>query len=197
MIREKRRIAFFGGTFDPLHNGHLEMARAAAEWLLLHRICFVPTRRNPLKEEGPFASSEDRLEMIRLGIANEPTFGIWEGELFREDPSYTLHSVQHIERVYPNCHLFWIIGADHLMDLPRWYGIRELVRKIGFILVDRPGVQTGWPSIPGLTVYPVPNRLNPVSATDVRERARARESLSGLVPSAVEAYIRDKGLYLK
>ena len=118
------------------------------------------------------------------GIAGNPRFGIWEGELYRPGPSYTLHSVQHIERVYPNSHLFWIIGGDHLALLPHWYGIEELVRKVGFILVNRPGSTLEWPRLPGLTVYPVPNRLVPVSATDVRARAGRGESLKRLVPFA-------------
>jgi nicotinate-nucleotide adenylyltransferase len=195
MMREKRRIAFFGGTFDPFHNGHLEMARAAAEWLRLHSVYFVPTRQNPLKSDSPTAAAPERLEMLRLGIDGEPGFGIWDGELYRPGPSYTLHSVQHIERVYPNSHLFWIIGADHLPLLSQWYGIEELVRKVGFILLQRDGSSIDWPSLPGLTVYPVPNRLNPVSATLVRERARSGQSLTGLVPRAVEAYISEHGLY--
>ena len=195
MMREKRRIAFFGGTFDPFHNGHLEMAMAAAEWLRLHSVYFVPTRQNPLKEDSPTAAALDRLEMLRMGIAGNAIFGIWDGELYRPGPSYTLHSVQHIERVYPNSHLFWIIGGDHLALLPQWYGIEELVRKVGFILVNRPGSTLVWPRLPGLTVYPVPNPLVPVSATEVRARAQAGQSLSGLVPPPIEAYILENGLY--
>lgn len=195
MVREKRRIAFFGGTFDPVHCGHLTMAQAASERLFLHRVHMVPAARNPLKETGPSASTPDRLEMLRLATAGHGRFGIWDGELDREGPSYTLDSVRHIERVYPNCHLFWIIGSDQIPFLERWHGIAELVRRIHFILVQRPGHAFVWPSIPGLTVYTVDNPLMEVSATDIRERIREGLPVTGLVPPAVEAYIRERGLY--
>ncbi len=195
MYREKRRIAFFGGTFDPIHTGHLEMARAAREELGLHRVYFVPASRNPFKEDGPQVSDEDRVEMINLAIAGFPWFGIWEGELDREGPSYTLESIRYIERVYPNSHLFWIIGYDQLDGLSGWYGIEQLIFKIGFILVARPGYRMEWPAIPGLTVYPVRNRLMDISATEIRRRLKAGQPLNGDLPEPVEAYIRKKGLY--
>jgi nicotinate-nucleotide adenylyltransferase len=171
------------------------MAEAAAEQLQLHRVYFVPTSRNPLKSQGPSVATTHRLEMLRLGISDNPRFSVWEGELYRDGPSYTLHSVEHIERVYPNAHLFWIIGSDHLPELSRWHGIERLVQKVAFILVQRPGYAFEWPRIPGLTVFPVDNPLNPVSATEVRLRARNGDSLEGLIPSPVEAYIREHGLY--
>lgn len=195
MFREKRRIAFFGGTFDPIHAGHLEMARSAQEELGLHRVYFVPASRNPFKEDGPQVSDEDRVEMINLAIAGHPRFSIWEGELDREGPSYTLESIRYIERVYPNSHLFWIIGYDQLGGLANWYGIGQLVFKVGFILVARPGYPMEWPGIPGLTLYPVRNRLLDISATDIRRKLQAGLPLSGEVPAAVEAHIREKGLY--
>jgi nicotinate-nucleotide adenylyltransferase len=195
MLRQKRRIAFFGGTFDPFHLGHYEMASAAAEWLGLHSVYFVPAGQNPLKGKPPEASAEQRLEMIRLGIEGRRHFGIWGGELGRDGPSYTLHSVQHIVHVYPNCHLFWIIGSDQLPHLDQWFGIGELVQKVGFILVQRPGFDLEWPGIRGLSLYPVENELVPVSATEIRARVRDGRSLEGLVRPAVEAYIRQQGLY--
>ena len=195
MLREKRRIAFYGGSFDPVHIGHLQMARAAADHLRLHRIYFVPAAQNPLKEEGPLASPSDRLEMLRLAIRDEPSFSIWEGELGREGPSYTLDTIEHLERVYPNSHLFWIIGSDQLPGLPYWRSIDKLVHKISFILVMRPGHALDMPGIPGLSLFPVNNPLNPVSATEVRTRAREGLPIQGLVSRKVESYIRENRLY--
>jgi nicotinate-nucleotide adenylyltransferase len=195
MLREKRRIAFFGGSFDPVHSGHLQMARAAAEHLRLHRVYFVPAAQNPLKDEAPLGPTAHRLEMLRRAIQFDRLFSIWEGELGRDGPSYTLQSVEHLERVYPNSHLFWIIGSDQIPGLVRWRGIDKLVQKVGFILVLRPGFQLEWPHIPGLTLYPVDNPLNPVSATEVRARCRDGSPVRGLVPPEVEAYIRQHNLY--
>jgi nicotinate-nucleotide adenylyltransferase len=195
MLREKRRIAFFGGSFDPIHCGHLQMARSAADHLRLHRVCFVPAGQNPLKESAPMASAEHRLQMLQLAIRDDPRFSIWDGELGREGPSYTLQSIEHLERVYPNSHLFWIIGSDQLPGLQYWRGIEKLVYKTGFILVQRPGYRLEWPGIKGLSLYPVGNRLNPVSATQVRGHFREKLPVRGLVPAAVESYIRGNGLY--
>ena len=171
------------------------MARAAADWLQLHSVYFVPAARNPLKAETPRASSEHRLAMLHEALAGNLHFHVWEGELYREGPSYTLESVRHIERVYPNSRLFWIIGSDQLDGLQDWYGIDELVRKIGFILVQRPGAAFTWPGIPGLFIYPVPNPLNPVSATEIRARAGRGLAVNGLVPPGVKAHIVKHGLY--
>lgn len=197
MIRVKRRIAFFGGTFDPVHSGHLAMAEAAASSLNLHRVYFVPTSQNPLKGQPPLASASDRLEMLRLALADHYRFDAWEGELGRPGPSYTLHSAEHIERVYPNSHLFWIIGSDQLAQLPHWFGIERLVNKIGFILVTRPGYPLQWPGVPGLRLYPVANPEYDLSATAIRARRQADMDISGLVPAGVETYIHRCGLYRK
>ena len=94
MLREKRRIGFFGGTFDPFHRGHLAMAKAAAEALHLHHVSFVPTSQNPLKGNAPCATDRQRVEMIQLGIASNPLFGLWDGELERDGPSYTIDTVE-------------------------------------------------------------------------------------------------------
>ncbi len=171
------------------------MARAATARLALHSVCFVPTSQNPLKGEPPIASPRQRVEMIRLGIQGEPTFTIWEGELERAGPSYTLETVRHIEQVYPNCHLFWIIGSDQLPYLARWYGIDVLVQKIRFILLHRPGYDLQWPGIPGLVLYPVDNPPSPISATGIRQRSAAGKGLRGLVPDRVERYIIENQLY--
>lgn len=195
MTRGKRRIAFFGGSFDPVHNGHLEMAEAAARQLGLHQVCFVPTSANPLKSEGPRASPADRLAMLRLALAEEPRFSVWEGEIHGDGPGFTVDSAGHLERVYPNCHLFWIIGSDQLPQLPHWRSVGELVRKVGFILVRRPGHPFLWPGLPGLHLYPVDNPLNPVSSTEIRRQAAAGELLTGSVPPAVAHYLYQNHLY--
>lgn len=195
MLREKRLIAFFGGTFDPPHGGHLEMAKACLHSLPLHRVCFVPAGRNPFKQDGPMAAPQHRLGMLQAMSRENPRLGVWEGELHREGPSYTIESILHIERVYPNAHLFWIIGSDQLAGLAGWRDIGELVHRVGFILVHRPGHPFLWPGVPGLRVYPVENPLMEVSATEVRRRIAQGLSLDGLLPAPVARYIDANGLY--
>lgn len=197
MVRQgsKRRIAFYGGSFDPVHAGHLAMARTVVEALGLDRLCFVPARQNPLKATGPEASAAHRLEMLRLAVGGESRLGIWEGELERDGPSYTLHSMEHIVRVYPNSHHFWVVGSDQLESLPRWYGIERLVRLVGFILVSRPGYEWSWPGIAGLAVYPVENAPMEVSSTGIREALRAGRSVRDEVPPVVADYLERHELY--
>jgi nicotinate-nucleotide adenylyltransferase len=195
MQRERRRIGFYGGSFDPVHEGHLSMARAALNHLRLDRVCLVPARQNPLKPTGPEASDAARLEMLYRAIGDEPRLGTWEGELERDGPSYTYETIRHVGQVYPNSHLFWIIGADQLPYLDRWYRIEDLVHLVGFILLQRPGYDFPWPGIPGLRIYPVNNEEVPISSTEIRKRSRSGDSLDGWVPAAVSQYIRTEGLY--
>lgn len=141
------------------------------------------------------ASSHQRVEMIRRGIEGELRFSIWDGELEHCGPSYTLETIRHLEQVYPNCHLFWIIGSDQLPTLSRWQGIETLVHKVRFILLKRPGYDIEWPGITGLFLYPLDNPLSPISGTDIRQRVRKGKSLRGLVPERVQQYILQHGLY--
>lgn len=195
MSGDRSRIAFFGGTFDPVHSGHLEMARVAVEKMQLDRLYFIPAGRNPLKADSPLASNQHRLNMIKLAIKDNPRFAVWGGELQRDGPSYSLHTVRHFEEHHPDSRLFWLIGADQLPYLHQWYGLEELVRKIGFILVKRPGYDMAMPQIPGIYLYPVDNPLLPISATEVRASLKSGKSVAGAVPEPVLDYLQKQGLY--
>ena len=173
------------------------MARACLRALPLQRICFVPAGRNPFKAHQPLASTAHRLAMLRAAIGEEKHLGVWEGELHREGPSYTIESILHIERVYPNAHLFWIIGSDQLAGLAGWRDIGELVHRVGFILVHRPGHPFSWPGVTGLRIYPVENAPMSVSASEVRQRVAAGQSCEGLLSPPVAAYLRQHGLYAR
>ncbi|MEY3000094.1 MAG: hypothetical protein RL648_308 [Verrucomicrobiota bacterium] len=194
MLRERRRIGFFGGSFDPVHDGHLAMAESARVAMNLHQVIFVPVASNPLKPTGPEASAPDRVEMLRLALGERSGCSIWEGELEREGPSYTYDTVRHLEQVYPNAHLFWIIGADQLSGLRAWHRIEELVWRTDFILMRRPGHELEWPGIPGLRLFLVENEAWRISSTEVRLALRAGQA-ARLVPASVETYIRERGLY--
>lgn len=171
------------------------MARAAVDKLHLDHLYFIPAGRNPLKDDNPIASNEHRLKMIELAIRGESRFRVWDGELGRDGPSYTLHTVRHFLDQYSGSRLFWLIGADQLPFMHHWFGIDQLVRKIGFILVKRPGYDMQMPRIPNLYLYPVDNPLVPVSATEVRSRLGAGESIEGMVPDSVAEYLQKHRLY--
>lgn len=194
MVKERRRIGFFGGSFDPVHEGHLAMAESARLALQLHQVIFVPVAANPFKPMGPEVGASHRVEMLRLAVRDKPFFSIWEGELEREGPSYTYDTVRHLEQVYPNAHLFWIIGADQLAGLPGWHRIGELVSRMAFILMRRAGHPLVWPDIPGLRVFPVENAAWRISSTEVRLALHAGQT-APLLPSGVGSYIKEHHLY--
>ena len=194
-LKERRRIGFLGGSFDPVHLGHLMIAEYAWLGLKLNKVYFVPAAQNPHKKDVPLADASHRLKMLEVATSGYHQFGIWDGELSMEGPSFTLKTVRLLEQVYPNSHLFWIIGTDQLKNLHRWHGINELVKRIGFILVERPEETYLWPGIPGLHIYPVTNPLSTISSTGIRQRLQSGQSVDGQVPKETLDYIRENNLY--
>jgi nicotinate-nucleotide adenylyltransferase len=181
------RLGVFGGTFDPVHVGHLAIANAALEELGLDRVYFVPARRSPLKEDGPIAGAEDRLAMLTAATADEPRFRVSGIELDRKGPSYT---VDTLEALRGEGELFLILGGDAYADFERW---REPARIRGLatiVLAARPGV----PNAPsGVRMLDSP--LMDISARELRARAARGRSLRYLVPEAALRYIEEHRLY--
>ncbi|QNI31520.1 nicotinate (nicotinamide) nucleotide adenylyltransferase [Alloacidobacterium dinghuense] len=136
------RIAFFGGTFDPPHRGHLAIAKAAADGLRLDLVLFAPVGNQPLKHDSSAASFEDRLEMVRLAIAGDLRFQLSTIDAPRRDdcPNYTVDTIGLLRAsLEPEDHLFCLVGADSFLSLPRWYHAAELLVACDFIIAGRPG----------------------------------------------------------
>jgi nicotinate-nucleotide adenylyltransferase len=136
------RIAFFGGTFDPPHRGHLAIARAAADRLRLDRILFGPVGNQPLKHDSSIASFEDRTAMVKLAVAADARFGVSMIDAPRPDdrPNYTIDTIRQLkESLKPEDRLFCLVGADSFLSLPRWYRAAELLATCDFIVAGRPG----------------------------------------------------------
>jgi nicotinate-nucleotide adenylyltransferase len=136
------RIAFFGGTFDPPHRGHLAIAQAAAERLQLDHVLFAPVGNQPLKHDSSVASFEDRVAMVRLAITGESRFELSTIDAPRPDrhPNYTIDSIHALrESLQPEDHLFCLVGADSFLSLPHWYRAAELMVACDFIVAGRPG----------------------------------------------------------
>jgi len=183
------RLGIFGGTFDPVHVGHLAIASAALEAVPLDRVLFVPARRSPLKERGPFASEQDRLTMLETAIADEPRFSLSRAELEREGPSYT---VETIERLAGEDELFLILGSDALADFERWKDPERITRLATLLVADRPGAPTPSADAP-VRMFDAP-RLD-ISSRELRARAARGRSLRYLVPEAAWRHIEARGLY--
>ena len=183
------RIGVYGGSFDPIHVGHLAIARAALDGAKLDRVLFVPARRSPLKESGPVASAEDRLAMLEAAVRDEPRFAVSRVELDREGPSYT---VDTLETLAKDGELYLIVGSDALSELARWKSPAR-VRELAKILVARrPGAPDVDSSL-GAQAFDAP-RLD-LSSRELRARAGRGLSLRYLVPDEVWRHIERRGLY--
>lgn len=204
-------LGVLGGTFDPIHSGHIAAADAAQRALSLHNIVLVPSRIPPHRTEPTTASADDRFRMTELAAADRPGWSASRIELNREGPSYTYDTL--VELGQPSTQLFFITGADAFAEIATWSRYPAVLDLANFVVVSRPGItldslRARVPSAFPSTSLPASGRNNAqtrvilveantpdVSSTEIRRRVRAGESLSGLVPDAVEHYIRTHHLY--
>lgn len=190
------KIGLLGGSFDPVHFGHLLAAQDAFEQHRLDRLIFVPAAQAPLKPNDVQSTAADRLAMLREAIQWDKRFEISDFELNRGGVSYTIDSARHFRMLYPNDQLFWIVGGDQLPKLHLWRDIDEVVKLVEFIFLERPGYPVkAHPEIPGLRLHRCDGHLLAVSSTELRERTRHGLSLDYFVPHKAIVYIQEKGLY--
>jgi nicotinate-nucleotide adenylyltransferase len=201
-----QRIGLLGGTFNPIHHGHLIVARSVAETLDLDRLVFIPSANPPHKSGDRLAGAEHRLAMARLAVEGEAGFDVDDLEIRREGPSYTILTVeQYRDRLAAGDEFFWIIGSDTLSELSAWYRIGELVDMCRFVTAVRPGAED--PDLSSLAdLLPLPRvqqlrediletpRID-ISSSDIRRRVADGRSIRYLVPPAVSAYIGRHHLY--
>ncbi|MCC5788472.1 MAG: nicotinate (nicotinamide) nucleotide adenylyltransferase [Opitutales bacterium] len=195
----KRRIALFGGSFDPPHWGHFLLACDAREKFALDEVVFLPAARSPLKENSPIASGEDRLHWLETAIAGRSGLRVSDWELRQSGPSYSIETVRHWQTIEPTAELFWIIGADQALSLPKWHRIEELLQQISFIVFPRPGQpELSEETLPySGSLFLLPGHHVNLSSSEIRERLRERKSLHFLVPENIRSYLEDYSLYQK
>ncbi|MBV8031759.1 MAG: nicotinate (nicotinamide) nucleotide adenylyltransferase [Betaproteobacteria bacterium] len=181
-------VALLGGTFDPVHNAHLAMARAALGALPVQKVIFLPTGKT--RYRGPaLAPAADRVAMLELALAREPRFEIDRRELDPAASGYTADTLRSFHsQGAPE--LYFLMGADQLEKLSTWHRPDEVRRLAKLAVFARPGHDAGDPAVAVIPMAPMA-----VSASDIRSRASRGESLAGLVPAPVENYIRSRGLY--
>ena len=192
------RVGVLGGTFDPVHRGHLALARAAREELALDEVLFVPAGQPWRKEGRVVAPAGHRLAMLRLALEDEPAFAVETMELERPGPSYTADTLEALRAARPDDELFFVIGEDALADLPNWVRPERILELATLAVARRVDVpQAAGERLPGLSerVVRLKMPLLAVSATEIRERVRRGEPIGELVPPTVGAYIREHGLY--
>ncbi|MCM8775937.1 MAG: nicotinate-nucleotide adenylyltransferase [Candidatus Omnitrophica bacterium] len=190
------KLGIFGGTFDPIHVGHLEIAHAVHRQFLLDKIIFVPTRIPPHKvSRSDITPASQRYEMIQIAIQKESYFEVSDIEIKRSGISYTVDTLRELRKKYPEAELFFILGADSLTEISGWRETDEIKKMARLIVAPREshrvsGKMTTDPNIQWLKMPTVP-----LSSSEIRERIRGSRSVLGLLPEGVEDYIQKMKLY--
>ena len=204
-IESAIKIGVLGGTFDPIHNGHLGIADAACRELGLARVLFVPARDPWLKGRRDVVPSRDRVEMVKLAILGHPRYEISRVDLQRDGHSYTVDTLSDLRSELGSAaELYFILGMDAMEGLPDWREPDRIVQMCRLVVAKRPGVdavdlralEARLPGISGRVVV-IDNDLYDINSTGIRRCVAAGRSISGLVPDAVARYIRENGLYVK
>ncbi len=183
-----KKIGIYGGTFDPIHHGHLILAREARERLELDEVIFVLAAQSPHKTHLAPAGAALRWAMLTAAIDREPGFSASRLEIDRPPPSYSIDTVEGLRVARPDTDFFLLIGEDNLPQLASWHRFEELRRLVQFVVLDRSGA-----TVEGR--YPVMRRRIDISATTIRNRVASGQSIRYLVPEAVEQIIRRENLY--
>jgi nicotinate-nucleotide adenylyltransferase len=196
------RVGIFGGTFDPVHTGHLILAEQARDHARLDEVWFVPAPRPPQKDDQSITRLDQRIEMLELALAGHPAFRIDPRERDRPGPSYTADTLDELAAAHPEHEWFLLLGGDSLVDLPLWYDPQRIVRTASLVVMARPGTtlpeQTELEARIGaavrLEVVPAPQI--DIRSRDLRQRVSEGCSIRYLVPRPVEVYIQQRKLYL-
>jgi nicotinate-nucleotide adenylyltransferase len=186
--KPNEKIGLYGGSFDPIHNGHLILARDAMERLGLDKVIFLPARISPHKLDRPPAPPEARCQMLSAAIADEPRFEMDPCEIEREGPSFTIDTVRILRNRYPEAKFYYFIGDDNLAELDAWKDIAKLREAAQFVVLSRAGM-------PFLSEFPTITRHIEISSTEIRNRVSRGLSVHYMAPQRVCEVIAKLGLY--
>lgn len=188
-----KRIGVFGGTFNPIHNGHLIIAEAAIKSLKLDKIIFVPSYLPPHKKTSDIIEAEDRLNMVKLATRHNEDFEVSDLEIKRKGTSYTVDTIKELKsRFNDDDEFYFIIGSDSIPELKKWKDIDNLLKIIKFVAVNRPGY-----SFRGIPKEALRIQIKgiEISSSNIRKLLKENKSIHSLVPEAAEQYIIKKRLY--
>jgi nicotinate-nucleotide adenylyltransferase len=194
-----RRLGVMGGTFDPIHYGHLVTAEEALSQFSLDEVVFVPTGRPWMKEERDVSPAEDRYLMTVIATASNPRFRVSRVEIDRDGPTYTVDTLRDLAAANPDAELYFITGADAIFEIFDWKDPDEVLMLAHFIAATRPGYDLRRFEERATTRQPNVNAMNvpalAISSTDVRERVREGRPIRYLLPEGVKSYIEKAALY--
>ena len=188
------RTGFFGGSFNPIHNGHIALAKSIMRLAGLDEVWFVVSPHNPLKDSASLLPDGDRLNMVKLALKDEPGLMACDYEFHLPKPSYTLHTLSAISKDYPERQFVLLIGADNWQCFDKWYGYREILSRYEIAIYPRQGSSIDSDSLPE-NVRLLQTGLFNVSSTQVRSLLAAGQSADSLLPPAVARYIKDNRLF--
>lgn len=215
----KERIGLFGGTFNPIHSGHIKAAEIVQERLSLEKVLFIPSYIPPHKDTADIASPSHRLKMVELSLQSHSHFVPSSIEVDAEEKSYSIITLGKIEKLYPNAQIFFILGIDAFLEIDTWKNYEKLLEKCFFVVISRPGfhlkdAKKALKEIPGIDIHELSeseildddmllayrvflmqiNALD-MASRDIRKRIKKGESIKKMVPVEVEAYIKENNLY--
>lgn len=194
-------IAILGGTFDPLHIGHLAIAEDARHALQAEQIIFIPAAQQPFKLHNQMTPAADRLAMTHLGIADNPAFTVSDLEIRRGGVSYTVETIERLREEYPQHELFFIVGADAAASLPLWHQVDRLLSLCQIVVVERPGytfdLEALIAELPAARsrLMRIAGPALDISASELRERLRSGRPVRYHLPTSIREYIEARGLY--
>ncbi|MFC7440666.1 nicotinate-nucleotide adenylyltransferase [Laceyella putida] len=191
------KVGIFGGTFDPIHMGHLILAEQAREVAALDQVWFIPAAEPPHKLDKQITAASHRVHMVHLAVRCHPCFHLSTMELEREGPSYTYDTLRVLRESHPGVEFYLLVGADMVKDLPNWYKIKEILQFVQVIGLGRPGVEVETlPAEVKNSLHWIPDAIETnISSTEIRQRLRQGKSVRYLVPDSVYQYMREHGLY--
>ncbi len=199
------RIVLFGGTFDPIHTGHIQVITEASKVIGADKTILIPARRSPFKDYNPIASDADRLAIASLAISDRPNFLVSDFELSNIPPSYTIDTIRHFSILYPDSQLYWVCGADVVDDLSHWHQVEQLLKLCRLSVMFRGGFVSpdfefllprfGRKIVDQLTSDILEVSLVDISSTMIRTKLKRGESVDSLLSPAVVSYILQHHLY--
>lgn len=203
MQSQVQRIGVFGGTFDPIHLGHIRAAKAACEGLKLDRLIWVPNRRSPLRLDEDRTPAHHRVAMLERAVGDEAGFEVSDSETKREGPSYLIDTLETLIKEQPEAECFFLMGADSLDTFDRWVRVEDIVSMVQVCVMPRPGgeaerkltdLEVRAPRL-AQSIRLLDGPHTDISASEIRRRIQAGQPITDLVPKSVWDYIREHTLY--
>lgn len=196
------RIGLFGGTFDPVHTGHIALAEQVLREMNLDKIVFLPAGNPPHKTDKEVTDKRHRFRMVQLATQNHPAFAVSDYEILKETPNYSYQTVGAFRKLYPEDELFFVVGGDSFRDFPKWAEYEKLMELCSFIVVSRPGISPNayFETFRGdekpPRVFFVRDAAYDVSSTEIRVCLKEQRLPEGMLPPSVLAYIKEHRLYI-